>query len=548
MKQFFGLAVLFAVLSVTAGCQDIKPIAGSGSADDSVKELQQALEHNQQQAEANNAAETVALPNLLPPLSIPGRRERKVEERFDLTSEALDARDFFMNLVQGTGYNMIVHEKVGGSVSLNLKNVTVDEVMQAVRRVYGYEYRKTGNLYQVLPAELQSEIFQINYLDIKREGVSDTRVSGGSVGNASSSDSGDSDDSDSSSDSGGSGSGVSGTRIRTSTTTDFWSGLELTLSALVRGEGRQVVINRQTGIVVVHALPGELELVRNYLKRSELILHRQVILEAKVLEITLNNRFQTGINWSLVADESNGDFLEVGLSSAALTNPDNIAGVFRAGVGENGAFTDVLELLGTQGDVQVLSSPRVSTVNNQKAVIKVGTDEFFVTEVENTTTTGTSTTTTPKVELTAFFSGIALDVTPQISGDGTIILHIHPTVSEVQDQQKFIDIGSDTFTLPTAFSSVRESDSVVKADSGQVIVIGGLMKSSNQDTNASVPWFGDIPGVGELFKQKRQRGEKTELVILLRPVLADQKGWRDELQRSLETFEALRQTSSEGSY
>ena len=123
-------------------------------------------------------------------------------------------------------------------------------------------------------------------------------------------------------------------------------------------------------------------------------------------------------------------------------------------------------------------------MNNQKAIIKVGTDEFFVTDVSTTTITSTATQSTPNIELTPFFSGIALDVTPQISEGGTIMLHIHPTVSQVRDQQKNISIGGAVQTLPLARSTVRETDFIVRAKNGQLVVIGGLMQDRNSEQDA----------------------------------------------------------------
>jgi MSHA biogenesis protein MshL len=180
----------------------------------------------------------------------------------------------------------------------------------------------------------------------------------------------------------------------------------------------------------------------------------------------------------------------------------------------------------------VLSSPRVSAVNNQKAVIKVGQDEFFVTDFSTTTTTGTATTTTPSVTLTPFFSGIALDVTPQISGDGSVLLHIHPSVSRVEDQDKEITFGEESLTLPLALSTVRESDTIIRAKSGQIVVIGGLMEDILTDEEAATPFLSDIPMVGELFKHKRQRKAKTELVILLKPLVVSHDGIWDGVVRS----------------
>jgi MSHA biogenesis protein MshL len=207
-----------------------------------------------------------------------------------------------------------------------------------------------------------------------------------------------------------------------------------------------------------------------------------------------------------------------------------------------GDFNAFLELLELQGETRVLSSPRVSTLNNQKAVIKAGTDEFFVTDVSSDTVTGTSSTTSRDVELTPFFSGIALDVTPQISADGEVTLHIHPTVSTVIDQEKALTVSGETDTLPLAFSEIRESDSIVKARSGQIIVIGGLMRNSKKDETFGTPGLSKIPGIGNLFKSTREIERKTELVILLKPVVIDgDDAWT---QMADESLQRIRQTTS----
>ena len=191
--------------------------------------------------------------------------------------------------------------------------------------------------------------------------------------------------------------------------------------------------------------------------------------------------------------------------------------------------------------MQVLSSPRISTVNNQKAVIKVGQDEFFVTEISNTTTTSTGTTTNnPEVELTPFFSGIALDVTPQISESDEIILHIHPSISEVEDQTKTITLGDQRVDLPLALSTIRETDSIVYARSGQVVVLGGLMQNKSVDVNAGTPLLGNLPGVGHLFSQQRNKMVKNELVILLRPIIMGPDGLPEALDGSGERFDQFR--------
>jgi MSHA biogenesis protein MshL len=200
-----------------------------------------------------------------------------------------------------------------------------------------------------------------------------------------------------------------------------------------------------------------------------------------------------------------------------------------------GDFNSFIELLAGQGETRVLSSPRVSTLNNQKAVIKAGSDEFFVTDISSDTVTGTASATSRDITLTPFFSGIALDVTPQISADGEIILHIHPTVSEVTDQQKVVTVSGESDTLPLAFSEIRESDSIVKAKSGQIIVIGGLMRRSVRSEVFGTPGLRSIPGIGKLFQSTREIETKTELVILLRPLVADKDDvWTTMTSESLQ--------------
>jgi len=229
--------------------------------------------------------------------------------------------------------------------------------------------------------------------------------------------------------------------------------------------------------------------------------------------------------------------IDLGQSARTLaTTATN--GVFASTV-RLGNFNTTIDLLGTQGNVQVLSSPRIATVNNQKAVIKVGSDEYFVTDIDFESNNDSNSTSTD-IDLTAFFSGIALDVTPQISEDGKIILHVHPTISEVEDQQKTISVAGEDIDLPLALSTIRESDSIITAENGQIVVIGGLIQTKNDDDNGSVPFFSEIPFVGELFKQKYEQKSKTELVILLRPTITDQDVFQNDIRSTRGRFGLLR--------
>lgn len=477
----------------------------------------------------------------------------RAEERFSIDVTDAPARAFFVGLAKGTAYDMLVHPEVDGRVTLRMKDVTLPEALATVREIYGYDYRPLGRGYLVLPATTQTRVFQLDYLALERVGSSRTRVSSGQVTQGA-----------------GARAGIemmpipgeavvgledrrsaetTGTSIQTQTRADFWTELEANLATIVgAGPDRSVVIHRQAGIVQVRASPRALRDVAEYLERLQATVTRQVVLEARIVEVELSEAYQAGINWALVVEKGGrdyfvgqtaptgfeGDLVDNGIQSPVTVSPGNpVTGFTRDSLG--GAFSLALdladfsafvELLKTQGDARVLSSPRVSTLHNQKAVIKAGSDEFFVTDISSNTVTGTASATNRDVELTPFFSGVALDVTPQIAEDGSVLLHIHPTVSEVRDQTKNLTVAGVTDQIPLAFSEIRESDSIVRAKSGQLIVIGGLMRESRRKQLFKTPLLGDIPLAGRLFRSERDVERKTELVILLRPiVITDDAQW-----------------------
>lgn len=470
---------------------------------------------------------------LLPPLT--GASGFASGPRFDVSAKDMPARDFFLSLMDGAGQNLVVHPEVSGSITFSLRRVTLEEVLAAVRDSYGYDYRRTSYGYQILPNKVVTRSYDLNYLNLQRDGESDTRVSSGQVET--------SDSSSSSSNNGSTSSDRSVTtlnasKVVTSSKVDFWGEVEGVVRALVGDEeGNSVVVNPQASLLVVRASSADQENVVRFLEQAQRNLQRQVILETKILEVQLNDGFQAGISWEKI-----GGDVSAGIEGAELSGPADIDGVFSS-VLSFGDFTGLIQLLQTQGEVRVLSSPRISTLNNQKAVIKVGTDEFFVTEVSSSTTATAAGITEPSqdITLTPFFSGISLDVTPQIDQNDVVTLHVRPTVSRVRDQNKTIVLGDDNvFNLPLALSTSRQSDSIVRARSGQVVVIGGLLQNNNENTDAEVPWVSTLPLVGNLFKQQRKALQKSELVILMRPQVVSDEVWLDEIRRSAETFKELR--------
>ncbi len=182
--------------------------------------------------------------------------------------------------------------------------------------------------------------------------------------------------------------------------------------------------------------------------------------------------------------------------------------------------------------MHVLSSPRVAALNNQKALLRVGTDDFYITNISTTTTASASgSVTTPTITVQPFFSGIALDVTPQIDEDGMVTMHVRPSVSEVSERSRVVNLGNlGNFTLPLASSNVNETDTVVRVMDGHIVAIGGLMKQRQVDDKAQLPGAGDVPFAGHLFKRTNQSLEKRELVFLIKPtVIKGETQWREDL-------------------
>lgn len=481
------------------------------------------------------------------------------EPRLRIAAHDVDAVEFFGSLFKGSRYSVAVHPGVAGQISVELKDVTLTEVLAVVGDMYGFDVQRKGNVFHVYPAGLRTETIPVNYLMMSRRGLSRTSVSTGGVtandnnGNSNSFDNANGSNNSTSnsnrSSNGSSNSDSNGTRIETDTNSDYWTDLRDTLQTLIgSGDGRAVITSPQAGLVTIRAYPKELKAVREFLNQSESHLKRQVVLEARILEVALNEGYEQGVDWSGLSASWDGNKGITGGGSAAPsqlpTTPNQIFSALGGGAGfkiSDGNFNVAVNLLKTQGDVNTLSSPRVTATNNQKAVIKVGTDEYFVTNASTTITTNSSGVSdkTPNVELTPFFSGIALDVTPQIDEEGKVLLHIHPSVIDTEEQQKTIDMGTSggTLQLPLAKSSIRESDTVVQANNGDIIVIGGLMKTDKQEIVSKVPLLGDIPWVGEAFTNRRESTKKVELVILLKPTVVEKDTWQNELQRSSELLD-----------
>jgi len=556
------------------------------------------------------------------------------EQRFDLVVNDAPMNQVLSGLVVGTDYNMLIKPNAeaplpttGNStgtaapqgdrkISLNLKNVTLFEALDAIREIYGIDYSVAGRRILVQPADLQTRLYQVNYILGQRRGVSDIQVVSGASGGRSSG-TGSSESNFAS---------IQASGLSTTVKSDVWAEAEdalrtvlscniprVTASAATTttnsstssagasradvshpgspgsGErlrgidgcsgGRALNINQMSGTILVRGMPSELRMVEQLLKSMQLNISRQVIIEAKIIDVELNRESQQGINWtafrngqhrfSVGADASRLTANKLAASSLTTTSASSsttsstvtavqnltLGDLLGSGLSGAGAlpsglsmavqinnFAALIEFLETQGKLFVLSSPRIATLNNQKAVLKVGKEEPFVTNItggSSNISNGVTVTTPPSLTYQPFFDGIALDVTPQIDGEDNITLHVHSMVNTIRQVSK-IAIPNSNALVPFAQNTINETDSVVKARDGQVIVIGGLMTESTDDLRSGIPGVKDVPAAGNLFKKGAQASIKRELVILLKPtVVKDDTTWADDIAASGQRIRAI---------
>ena len=546
------------LLSACATSQKQAPSSGAAL----LPEIRQGL--SEASKPAPEAVPSEVLRELLPPadLSLSKLAQKPVEPRFDLNVVGLPVAQVFEALARDTRYSIVLDPALKASVTVSLKDVTLVEALEALRDMYGFEYRVQGSRIFVQQPVLQTRVFQVNYPVASRTGRSEVRVTSGSITLGM----------------GGTGTGQNGqtqapaqgpngtantsqesSRITTQNHNELWPEVEAALKALIRPDanapdGRQLVVSPQSGVIVVRAMPAELRQVEAYLRAMQLNVEREVMLESKIIEVTLTNTTQTGVNWS--AFHSNGVRGSAGvltpganLGTTGLLSDLTLSGTPGSFIAQaqppgsplfglafqTGSFAALMEFLETQGNVQVLSSPRIAAVNNQQAVLKVGTDDFFITgittNITGAATVGGTATTSESISLQPFFSGVALDVTPQIDDDGNIILHVHPSVSEVTERNKVLNLGTlGTYTLPLASSTVSESDTVVRVRDGNIVAIGGLMTANRSDTRGGIPGNSDIPVLGYLLGSRQHSQTKQELVILIKPTVVQSQAQLDGLR------------------
>jgi MSHA biogenesis protein MshL len=496
----------------------------------------------------------------------PNKALTQINGLLNISVHDLNAREFFMGLMLDSKENIVVHPEVSGVISLELKNVSVEQVLDTVQKVYGYDCQKTDMGYIVYPANLQTKIFKLDRLDLLREGISNTRVTSGQNTNQNNNQSSQNNQSNQNNSSNNSfsnnssqgtnpqgnnqqsGQSSSGSWVRTTSNTDFWEELDEALQAIIAVDPQaKIIANKQSGVIVARAKPMQLQEIERFLATMQSQIGKQVILETKILEVMLDEGHQDGVNWDFAL--KNGTLAGSMLTGFGTPDPSKFSSAFALatrGKGFASNFNALLEMLETQGKTNVLSSPRISTLNNQKAIIKVGRDEYFITGISassvNTVTSnnGIASSALPTATLNSFFSGIALDVTPQIDDHSDITLHIHPSITKVENLEKTFKIYGQDYALPTALNTVRESDSIVKVHDGQMIVLGGLMQERTEENKEGLSGLARLPYVGNLFRVNKGTTQKSELIILLKAtIIGNEAQWQPEINSEQQRFNQL---------
>ncbi|MDI7261480.1 MAG: secretin and TonB N-terminal domain-containing protein [Thermodesulfobacteriota bacterium] len=479
-------------------------------------------------------------------LVIPQREEaKKVPEKlYSFFARDSNIQDILLAFSKESEYNIVIDPELSGKVTIDLKRVTLRESLDAILSPLGWTYRIEGKFIKIMRPQIETRFFTLNYLATRRTGKREIYASTGGglqTGVLPGAQPG----------AGSPGARTGFTDLVSVDEMDLWREIQKGLEAIVfgsveekassdaektawtrvDGKGKKLVINKSTGVILVTDYPVNLNKIASYLETIEGSSQRQVTIQAKIFEVILSDENREGINWKVIESLPRSINLSWGLTNRAGTTgypggtttgttiqtPGTFkikpfGGILAIGAaGSDIALSDIMQAISEQGDIKVLSSPTISTLNNQKAIIRVGNQDVFF--ISGAVAMGGDTVIQTFHPVTIDV-GIILDVTPQIAEDGTIIMNIHPSITE-KTGEKVTPDGKTTFPL----LSVRETDTTVRVKDGQTIIIAGLMQEKNEETYIGVPVLHSIPLLGGLFRYRSEKKRTSELVIMITPTL-----------------------------
>ena len=434
------------------------------------------------------------------------------EPLYSFVAKNLPLRQALEIFARAYSLNIVADRDVDAILNVEFHDLPFDQAMEALLEVEGLYWQREGQLITVKAWETRS--FIVNYIRLVRAGENSSVAnvnSGSSEGSGS-----------------GEGNKAGAISIKQTDSVEFWNELEAQLETMMSGEGR-ISVNRMTGTVQVSDYHPRVEEVARYIDHINSAVHRQVDIDVKIVEVALNDDYSLGVDWSqLTADGAGGTNTNLTISDI-ITQP---AGGIVAGspstalqiFGSRGDinYSALIQALQEQGEVRTVSQPKIRTLNNQPAMIKVGTDRtFFRREVSvDTSSAGTSSLSQDVAQIVT--EGIVLAITPQISTEGWIMMDVSPIVTRVSGVAQVLDEnGNVRSSAPNL--DIRQASSLVRAQNSETIVIGGLIQEQESETQRSVPVLGRLPILGHLFRGTYKSKVKKELLMFITPRLVDSR-------------------------
>lgn len=432
-----------------------------------------------------------------------------------ISARSTPLREVLFTIAETANLNLVMERGVDTElpVTMTLKNISVEDALNIILDSSDYFYSVTENILTV--RAMGTEIFELGHPNVVQEykmNVGGDILSGtSSVGQSANAVSGD----------------VSIKSSSDNVSFQFWDAIEKTMGTILKPEQGKViqpafVVNRMAGTVMVTATKKDLKKVSDYFINLKKVLNRQVLVEARIVEVQLTEGLKYGIDWNAlikgVAQSANINVGTTGFTNVLSGDTPN----FQINVTGTENLTLLLKALQEQGDVQTLSNPRINIMNGQTALLSVGRNTSFISKVETVTTTsaGSAPTTTFTVETNSVLSGILFGLVPYINNEGEITLTITPIVTNLVNlEAKIVGTTDNSVEIKLPTVDLREMSTTVRIIDGQIVVIGGLISKNTKSTEKKIPLLGDIPVLGEFFKSVDKTDEQTELVIMLIPRL-----------------------------
>lgn len=411
---------------------------------------------------------------------------------YSFRAQELPLIDALALFARSNQLNIITGPKITGSVTVDVHDLPLEQAMSALLEAHGYYWTHDGDLIKV--RKFKTITMTVDYIRLIRGGSVQNRaqLNSGSTGS-----------------SGGSSQDSGQITVNQKDEIKFWEELEEQLRMLMSEDGR-LVINSMSGTIHVTDWFQRVDQIQHYIKTVHKALYRQVEIEVRIYEVDLNDNYSLGIDWSKInffGDSGNIALANIitapfgGFIAKAATTSISFA---------DGSFDGVLEALQEQGELRVISQPRVMTLNNQPALIKVATDEPFFTSTVSQGTAGSGNIVTEQARSVTV--GLVLSVTPQISADGWIMLDVTPILSRLRDIR---ESPQGTATAPVL--DVKQTSALIRLRDGEMVIIGGLIQEVSSETERKIPILGDIPFLGRLFTGTYTAKTKSELVIFISP-------------------------------